>query len=116
MNLDNFILECNRLGIKIITSSPTFEIWYLMHFRNNNLRFNSSKAVKLELKKIITGYKESMNVYEIIKDNTKKAIDNALMIEKNAFKDKVNDSYSFTPHSYVYIIIEEIEKLKEINY
>ena len=45
--------KCNKNNIEIITSSPTFEIWYLMHYRSNKLNFLSSK----EVKKRISNYK-----------------------------------------------------------
>lgn len=101
--------KCISYGIKIITSAPTFEIWYLMHFRSNNLNFKSSSDVKKEIKKLIPNYKETKNIYEMIGDKTNTAIENAKLIEKR-YKDIVKDMYSFAPHSYVYLIIEEIKK------
>ena len=44
--------ECIDNNIEIVTSAPTFEIWYLMHYRNNRLKFQTSKEVKRELQKI----------------------------------------------------------------
>ena len=106
--------ECNELGIQIITSSPTFEIWYLLHYRNTNLSFDTSKEVKKELRKIIKNYKETMNIYGITNNMTDEAIKNAKIIEKR-FKTDAKDNYSFTPHSYIYIILEEIKILTNDN-
>ena len=100
--------ECNDRGITIITSSPTFEIWYLLHFRNDILSFKNSGDVKKEVKKVITGYKETMDVYNLLYDKMETAIRNAKIIEKR-FKGNSDDDYSFTPHSYVYIIIEDVK-------
>lgn len=44
--------KCKDNNIEIITSAPTFEIWFLMHFRNNKLKFLTSKDVKRELEKV----------------------------------------------------------------
>lgn len=99
--------ECENRGIRIITSSPTFEIWYLMHYKKENLTFKDSLSVKKELKKIIPDYKETMNIYTKIVEETKTAIENAKLIEKR-LKNTADNAYSFTPHSYVYEIIEEI--------
>lgn len=44
--------DCKRNNINIITSAPTFEIWYLMHFKERKLTFLSSKDVKIEVKKL----------------------------------------------------------------
>lgn len=107
--------DCLNLGITIITSSPTFEIWYLMHMRNNNLFFTSSKDVKSELKRLINNYKESMDIYPLICANTKGAIKLAKDIEKNHIRNGEKDDYYFNPHSKVYLILEELEKIKNNN-
>lgn len=104
--------DCKKLGIEIITSAPTFEIWYLLHFRNKNLKFKNSKDVKKAVEDLIPGYKETMNVYEKIGDNTEVAIENAKKIEKQF---KIDDKYNFDPHSYVYKIIDSIEEIKKNN-
>ena len=44
--------KCKDNNIEIITSAPTFEIWFLMHFRNSKLRFQTSKDVKRKLEKV----------------------------------------------------------------
>lgn len=31
--------KCTNNNIEIITSAPTFEIWYIMHYRNSKLKF-----------------------------------------------------------------------------
>ena len=59
--------ECVKNNIEIITSSPTFEIWYIMHYRNNSLKFQTSKEVKRELQYLNGTYTESMDMYKIIK-------------------------------------------------
>ena len=38
--------KCKKKNIEIITSAPTFEIWLLMHFKQNKLTFQSSEKVK----------------------------------------------------------------------
>ena len=65
--------ECKENGIKIITSAPTFEIWYLIHFRSNNLVFQNSESVKRALKEYIPDYKETKNVFSTIENNTDNA-------------------------------------------
>lgn len=104
--------DCKKLGIKIITSAPTFEVWYLLHFRNNDLKFNNSKEAKKAVEDLIPGYKETMNVYEKIRNNTKIAVENAKKIEKQF---KIDNRYNFDPHSYVYEIIDSIEEIKKNN-
>ena len=66
--------KCKENGIKIITSAPTFEIWYFIHFRSNNLVFQNSESVKRALKEYIPDYKETKNVFSTIENDTDKAI------------------------------------------
>ena len=87
--------ECEKRNIKIITSAPTFEIWYLMHYRKNGLRFNSSIDVKKELIKVTNGlYKESLNMYPKIFDSEESAISISKNIENNTIKN--NEEFSRT--------------------
>jgi hypothetical protein len=107
--------ECNELNIEIITSSPTFEIWYLMHYRNNGLTFSSSKAVKKELEKIIKEpYYANTNVYKNIKDLTYIAKDTALSIERQCQKNNC-DLIKANPHSLIYKILETIDEFNNIK-
>ena len=98
---------CQEKGIEIITSAPTFEIWYLMHFRSNNLVFQSSEAVKKSLKDYIKDYKETKNIYPIISENTAKAIKTAKKCEQRG-KETNDNNYQVNPHTDVYKIIENI--------
>ena len=103
---------CIKNNIEIVFSNPTFEIWYLMHYRNNKLKFNSSKDVKNELSNINGSYDESMNMYKIINCNTDNAIKVAKNIEDKAIKNK-EDLYKLNPYTGIYKIVEEIKILKE---
>ena len=71
--------KCKNKKIEIITSSPTFEIWFLMHFRNSNLTFESSEKVKKEYKKL---REKTPNFKELLFSNQSKAIKFAKRIEK----------------------------------
>ena len=102
--------ECIKNNIEIIISSPTFEIWYLMHFKNNKLKFNSSKDVKNELTKILKFYKESMNLYNNINDKTDTAITLARQLEDKIIKNK-EDIYKANPYTGIYKIVNTIKSL-----
>ena len=66
--------KCIKNNIEIITSAPTFEIWYLMHYRKDKLVFRNSKDVKKELNKYVNSYSETMDMYNITKDNINVAV------------------------------------------
>jgi len=104
--------KCKRHNIEIITSSPTFEIWYILHFRKNRLKFLSSKEVKKELQNIIGSYSESMDMYKIIKNSTDKAISTAKFIEEQIIKNK-EDLLNANPHTSIYKILNAIYEFNE---
>lgn len=103
--------ECKENNIEIITSAPTFEIWYIMHYKTNKLKFNSSKEVKKELNKIIGSYTETMDMYSKTIQNIDIAKKVAYEIEENVIKNN-EDIINVNPHSKVYKIIDHIEELE----
>lgn len=107
--------KCIQNNIEIITSSPTFEIWYIMHYRNNKLKFNSSKEVKKELQNINGIYKENMDLYNIINGNINNAINTAKSIEQKIINNK-EDLYSSNPHTSIYKIINAINEFNNKKY
>lgn len=104
--------DCAKYKIEIITSAPTFEIWYILHYRNNKLKFQSSKEVKKELEIINGMYNESMNMYQIIKENTKKAKVNAKHLEESIVKNK-EELFESNPHTSIYKILDAIDEFNK---
>ena len=106
--------KCKENNIEIITSAPTFEIWYLMHFRNNKLRFATSKDVKRELVKVNGSYSETMDMYDKIKNQTDDARSIAQSIEQKIIKDG-DDLLKSNPHSSVYKILDAIDEFNKLS-
>jgi hypothetical protein len=106
--------KCIDNNIEIVSSAPTFEIWFIMHYKNNKLRFQSSKEVKKELQSLNGTYTESMNMYEVIKDLTDNARSIAESIEKQIIKNN-EDLLSSNPHTSIYKILNAIEEFNNIN-
>lgn len=105
--------ECKLNNVNIITSSPTFEIWYLMHYKSNGLKFNSSQEVKKEMLKFTNGlYSETMNIYPKIIDKMGMAVNLAKTIEQKSIKDR-EELYKVNPHTSVYKIIEKIDEYQK---
>ena len=98
--------ECIENNIEIVTSAPTFEIWYVMHYRNNKLKFQTSKDVKRELQNLNGTYTESMDMYKIIKDSTDNARSTAQSFEQQIIKNK-EDLLSSNPHTSIYKIYKQ---------
>lgn len=105
--------KCIDNNIEIITSAPTFEIWYIMHYRNNNLKFKASKDVKKELEKINGTYTESMDMYKIIKDSTFNARNVAQSFEIQGIKNR-EDILVLNPHTSIYKILNAIDGFNEL--
>jgi len=95
--------ECVKNNIEIITSAPTFEIWYVMHYRNNGLKFQTSKEVKRKLQTINGAYTESMDMYKIIKNSTDSARSSAQVLEQQIIRNN-EDLLESNPHTSIYNI------------
>lgn len=106
--------QCIENNIEIITSAPTFEIWYIMHYRNNRLKFLSSKEVKKELQIINGFYTESMDMYKMINNLTSSARNTAKTIEQQAIKNK-EDLFKLNPHTSIYKILDTIDEFNNFN-
>ena len=106
--------RCRKNNIEIVTSAPTFEIWYVMHYRNNKLRFNTSKEVKRELQILNGTYTESMDMYKIIKDSTDNARITAHSIESQIIRNN-EDLLSTNPHTSIYKILNVIDEFNNLN-
>ena len=106
--------KCIDNNIEIITSAPTFEIWYVMHYRSNRLKFQTSKEVKKELQSLNGTYIESMDMYKIIKESTDSARVTAKGIEKKIINNN-EDLLSSNPHTGIYKILDAIDEFNNLN-
>lgn len=106
--------KCIDNNIEIVTSAPTFEIWYLMHYRNNRLNFQTSKEVKRELQNINGTYAESMDMYKIIKESTDNARSTAQSLEQQVIRNK-DDLLSSNQHTSIYKILDAIDEFNNLN-
>ena len=109
--IEEIIPKCQKYNIEIITSAPTFEIWYLMHYRKNKLKFSTSQDVKKELEKINGIYKENMDMYQSIIEMLEEAKKTALNIDQKIINDN-EDLFRTNPHTSIYKIIVAIEEYK----
>lgn len=112
--IKQIVPECAKHCIDIITSAPTFEIWYLMHYRNKKLKFQTSKEVKEELKNINGIYRESMDMYKIIKNKTDNARSTAKFLEEKISKNN-EDLLKANPHTSIYKVLDAIDEFNKLN-
>ena len=105
--------KCLENNIEIITSAPTFEIWYLLHYRNNKLKFNTSQDVKKEIEKLNGTYSETMDMYRIIKNHTSEARKVAKALEQRTIRDG-EELIKANPHTSVHKILDGIDDFNKI--
>lgn len=112
-NKQQQIEEARRLAkgsrVEIITSTPTFELWFLLHFGFTTKAFSSNKALQDELKSKISNYSKSDNTYFDVKDLTGQAIENAKRLEQYQLNEGQSlDSEKCNPYTGVYKVTEEL--------
>lgn len=90
--------------ITIIVSKPSFEIWFLNHFIRTTKCFNNKTLIN-ELKKYIKDYEKNKDVYQLIKDKLKIAINNSL-----EQLNKYNSSYTDVVNLFIQNIIKDKEE------
>ena len=105
--------KCLKNNIEIITSAPTFEIWYLLHYRDNKLKFDSSQKVKKEIAKENGTYTETIDMYKFIKCNTDKARTTAKLLEKRAVSSG-EELIELNPHTSIYKILDAIDDFNKL--
>ena len=96
--------------VKVITSSPCFEEWFLCHFRWST-GYHSSTAAVDELKEKCPGYKKNCNIYPFIKDKQETAIQNAKRLEQfHCDQGRNIHSVDSNPSSEMYKVVEHLMK------
>lgn len=100
---------CEENGIELITSTPCVEIWYLLHYGYKTKMYQSSEQAKIEMKKFISDYSESKDVFPIIYDKTGDAIKNSKMLEKYQVENgQAVDNENCNSYTGVYKVVEEL--------
>ncbi len=96
-------------GVEIITSTPTFELWFLLHFGFTTKAFVSNKALQDELARKVPNYSRSNNTYLVVKGLTGQAIENAKRLEQYQLNEgRALDSENCNPYTGVYKVTEEL--------
>lgn len=96
-------------GVEIITSTPTFELWFLLHYGFTTKVFFSNKALQEELERKIPNYSKSNNTYLAVKASTEEAIEHAKRLEQYQLSEgRALDSEKCNPYTGVYKITEEL--------
>ncbi len=77
------IQKNNNPSISFIVSNPTFEIWFLLHFRYTTKFFADGDTVIKDLKKFIPDYDKNKDIYMHCEGRMGEAINNCEKLEKH---------------------------------
>ena len=79
--IEEAIQLAKKNNIKIITSSPCFELWFLLHYDYTTANMDSEEVIK-RLKEYYPKYEKNINIYPDIIKEIDLAIDRAKKLEK----------------------------------
>lgn len=113
LNKNKIISDAIKLArkkkIKVITSTPCIELWFLLHFEYTTSYMNSDEVIK-RLRKYFPKYKKSINIYPYINNNTDNAICNAKRLEKYQIAiGNIIESVEANTNTLIYKIVEELK-------
>lgn len=97
-------------GINLLLSSPCFEVWLLLHYQYTTKFIKDYADMKSVLQKYIPTYTKTADVYELINDRTKTAIENAKRVEQHHLQDgcKLPFGVDVNPFTDVYKLLERL--------
>lgn len=98
-------------GIDVIMSVPSFELWYLLHYKYTTHEFKDTKELIKELRNYIPEYEKNKDVFSEISSNIRVAIDNAKKLS-NFHANVRGQAHTIqaNPSTDVYKIIEYINE------
>ena len=118
-NFDNAIKMAKDNNIDLIISYPSFEYWYLCHFKysrspiiradNKSAGDNCIAILNIEWKKAFSNRyeKNTANLYQILHDKLETALNNAAKSLKAAESEEESN-----PSTKVHILVDYLRKLK----
>lgn len=108
--IEEAIQLARKNNIKIITSSPCFELWFLLHYDFTTANMDSEEVIK-RLKEYYPKYEKNINIYPDIIKEIDLAIDRAKKIEKYQIDNNRRiGTVEANPNTEVYKIVEYLMK------
>ncbi len=108
--IEEAIQLAKKNNIKIITSSPCFELWFLLHYDYTTANMDSEEVIK-RLKEYYPKYEKNINIYPDIIKEIYLAIDRAKKLEKyQTDNNRRIGTVEANPNTEVYKIVEYLMK------
>ena len=108
--IEEAIQLAKKNNIKIITSSPCIELWFLLHYDYTTANMDNEEVIK-RLKEYYPKYEKNINIYPDIIKGIDLAIDRAKKLEKyqNDNNRRIG-TVEANPNTEVYKIVEYLMK------
>lgn len=108
--IEEAIQLAKKNNIKIITSCPCIELWFLLHYDYTTANMDNEEVIK-RLKEYYPKYEKNINIYPDIIKKIDSAIDRAKKLEKyqNDNNRRIGTVES-NPNTEVYKIVEHLMK------
>ena len=108
--IEEAIQLAKKNNIKIITSSPCFELWFLLHYDYTTANMDNEEVIK-RLKEYYPKYEKNINIYPDIIKGIDLAIERAKKLEKyqNDNNRRIG-TVEANPNTEVYKIVEYLMK------
>lgn len=114
--IDEAVKIAERENIDIIISIPSFELWYRLHYSYTTKFYSSNKELIKDLKKYIPNYEKNMDVYNLLEEYTKVAIENSKKLEEYQLNHLKNlNDINCNPYTSVYKPVEYLLERKNKN-
>ncbi len=118
LDIDNDSLKAKKVSdlakgntntaVRFIVSNPTFEVWFLLHFKYSTKVFKDGNAVIKELRRFIPNYEKNRDCYEDCKDRMKTAVDNSIILSEY-YSDSEWPSVECNPRTDMGILVACLE-------
>jgi hypothetical protein len=108
--INEAIQLAKKNNIKIITSSPCVELWFLLHYDYTTANMRNEEVIK-RLKKFYPKYEKNVNIFPDIIENLYKAIERAKKLEKYQLDNNRRiGTVEANPNTEIYKIVEYLIK------
>lgn len=104
-------------GLECIFSNPSFEIWFILHYRKapyGKSAADVKKMIKELIKKDVPEYKETTDIFDLLLDKQDKALQEAIMLAKSQAQVHKNVlSHECNPYTNIFQFISYIRTIKK---
>ena len=90
LDIDNDPLKAQKVSalaqnntntaVSFVVSNPTFEVWFLLHFKYTTKQYKDGNAIIKELRRYLPNYEKNRDCFEDCKDKMKEAVENSIIL------------------------------------